>query len=248
MEALVSESQNELVSAALVAAQGEMEPAIFDSVNPFLKNKYASLGAIIQQSRPVLAKHGLAILQELNSTNGSVSVTTTIVHTSGQRLSGGTLSLPLGDEKGKSLAQVAGSLCTYLKRYAWASVCGLYAEEDTDGNATEQRPKGAIPRQKSTGQAAGFNSPPNTEHVKRLDPNDPRAVDVARMRALKNMLGAPGQANEAHVHDWLVWKGWIVSTQQTIDWPTEHVPLTKEAFDVLYREVQDFKRDDLPFK
>jgi hypothetical protein len=40
-----------------------MPVAVFDATNPFLKSKYASLGAVIQASRPILAKHKLSLVQ-----------------------------------------------------------------------------------------------------------------------------------------------------------------------------------------
>jgi len=51
------------LAAALARAQAEMPVAVFDATNPFLKSKYASLGAVIQASRPILAKHKLSLVQ-----------------------------------------------------------------------------------------------------------------------------------------------------------------------------------------
>ena len=45
------------LATALAKAQAEMPVAVFDATNPFLKSKYASLGSVIQASRPILAKH-----------------------------------------------------------------------------------------------------------------------------------------------------------------------------------------------
>ena len=45
------------LATALARAQAEMPVAVFDATNPFLKSKYASLGSVIQASRPILAKH-----------------------------------------------------------------------------------------------------------------------------------------------------------------------------------------------
>lgn len=128
------------LNAALAAAQSEFPAVQFDSTNPFLKNKFASLGAVISATRPVLAKHGLAVEQMPVSVDGLIGVRTTIRHTSGET-STGFIGLPLADERGKSSAQVAGSIITYLRRYAWSSALGLYADEDTDGHAEQpQRP------------------------------------------------------------------------------------------------------------
>lgn len=128
-----SESIKELASA-LAKAQAELPAATFDAENPFLKNKYASLGAIIETSRPVLAKHGLAVSQLTITEGDQVGVTTVLMHASGEWLES-TATLATGEERGKSSAQVAGSVITYLRRYSLASVLGMYADEDTDGHA-----------------------------------------------------------------------------------------------------------------
>lgn len=122
------------IGAALAKAQAKMPVVAFDATNPFLKNKYASLGAVIRASRPILEEFGLAIIQLPTSINGAIGVETTIIHESGEWISTDPLTLPMGDEKGKSNAQLAGSIITYLRRYSLAAALGLYADEDTDGH------------------------------------------------------------------------------------------------------------------
>jgi hypothetical protein len=132
-----SESISEL-AAALCAAQSEMTPAKFNATNPFLKNKYADLGSVIEASRPVLAKNGLAVSQLVGGEGTCISLDTILMHKSGQWLSS-SVSLQVGDEKGKSSAQVAGSIISYLRRYSLASILGMYADEDGDGNQPPAR-------------------------------------------------------------------------------------------------------------
>jgi len=134
------------LAAALAKAQAEMPAVKMNAVNPFLKNKYADLGAVIETSRPVLAKHGLAIVQTVIGDGVQIGVTTMLAHESGEWLQD-TITLSLGEEKGKSSAQVAGSIISYLRRYSWASILGLYADEDTDGNHSQpkQEPKSKEP-------------------------------------------------------------------------------------------------------
>ena len=132
-----SESIKEL-AAALAKAQAAMPAAKFDATNPFLKNKYASLGAIIEAARAPLAANGLSVVQLPTNEGEGIGVTTILMHASGEYIES-TLSLLVGDEKGKSTAQAAGSVITYLRRYALASVLGIYADEDTDGSATDKK-------------------------------------------------------------------------------------------------------------
>lgn len=121
------------LAVALAKAQGEFHAVKFDSVNPFLKNHFASLGALIEATKPILAKHGLSVTQIPFSEGDLVGVETILLHVSGEWI-GGTMTLASGEERGKSNAQVAGSIITYIRRYSYASILGLYADEDGDGN------------------------------------------------------------------------------------------------------------------
>ena len=121
------------LAAALSKAQAEFPAIKFDSVNPFLKNGYASLGEVIAGSRSVLAKYGLAVTQLTFGEDGVVGVETMLTHSSGEWISD-RVSMQVGEERGKSSAQVAGSIVTYFRRYALASILGIYADEDGDGN------------------------------------------------------------------------------------------------------------------
>lgn len=133
------------LAEALSRAQAEMHAAKFNSVNPFLKNNYADLGSIIDTAKPTLGKYGLAVTQHPFNDGDRVGVETVLTHASGEWISS-SLSLPLADEKGKSGAQVAGSIITYLRRYTLSAVLGMYSDEDTDGNS-EPKPAELKPRE-----------------------------------------------------------------------------------------------------
>ena len=135
------------LAEALSRAQAEMHAAKFNSVNPFLKNNYADLGSIIDTAKPTLGKYGLAVTQHPFNDGDRVGVETVLTHASGEWISS-SLSLPLADEKGKSGAQVAGSIITYLRRYTLSAVLGMYSDEDTDGNS-EPKPVEVKPREES---------------------------------------------------------------------------------------------------
>ena len=121
------------LSEALSKAQGEFKAAAFDATNPFLKNKYASLGSIIETAKPLMAKNGLSVSQLMVGSDQGMGITTILMHASGEWLEG-TVMLPMGEEKGRSMAQSAGAIITYLRRYALASILGIYADDDEDGN------------------------------------------------------------------------------------------------------------------
>jgi len=124
------------LAAALAKAQAVMPVAKMNATNPFLKNKYADLGSIIEASRNALADNGLSVSQLVEGDDNKIGVSTMLMHSSGQWLES-TVSMALGEERGKSAAQVAGSIITYLRRYSLASMLGIYADEDADGNEPE---------------------------------------------------------------------------------------------------------------
>jgi hypothetical protein len=130
-----SESISNLATA-LSKAQGKMGAASMNSINPFFKSRYASLSNIMDACRAPLAENELCIFQTPTIKLKSapiVRLTTTLAHSSGEYIRE-TISLPLVDEKGKSTAQAAGSVITYLRRYALSAMLGIVADEDTDGN------------------------------------------------------------------------------------------------------------------
>lgn len=132
------------IAPALVLAQAEMPVVPFDAKNDFLKNRYATLGSVIDTVRPVLSRHGLAVSQYPCGSGGQVGVCTVLIHTSGEWMSH-EMMMPLGDEKGKSLAQLAGSIVTYLRRYSLAAVLGIYSDEDSDAQVAQQQRAAAQP-------------------------------------------------------------------------------------------------------
>ena len=128
------------IAAALAKAQAVMPPAKMNSTNPFLKNKYADLGSVIEASRKPLADNELSITQLVTGDETRIVVETILMHASGQSISS-RMSLALSEGKGMSSAQAAGSIITYLRRYSLSAILGIYADEDADGNEPKQEPR-----------------------------------------------------------------------------------------------------------
>lgn len=127
-----SENIGELAKA-LAAAQGEMGAASKDATNPHFKTRYADLASIMDACRAPLAKHGLAVTQLAGrDDSGNVTLTTMLMHGSGQFI-GHTIGVRPSQEN----PQVVGSILTYLRRYALASVVGVVSDDD-DGEAATQ--------------------------------------------------------------------------------------------------------------
>ena len=227
-----SETTSKLFGA-LAKAQGEMRAVQFDAVNPFLKNKFASLGAVIQTSRATLAKHGLAVSQMPTSGEKTVGVETVLAHESGEWI-GNTIHLPLGEEKGKSQAQLAGSVITYLRRYSLAGILGMYADEDGDGNAPQTAPDASPARR----DAPTKPTPPKL------------ATADQRAKMIQRMLEAGFSAKT--VQEFAVKTGLILSTESAeTDWPLDLCATDKATMAAILDRVKKFteggESDDVPY-
>ncbi|TXH49108.1 MAG: ERF family protein [Desulfurellales bacterium] len=122
---------SDTLASALVAAQGEMPAVTPDSTNPHFGSKFVSLGKLLASVRPVLNKHGIAVLQmPAKDDDGSPVLVTRLLHTSGEATES-TMPLILT----KIDPQGQGSALTYAKRYALAAVLAIADQEDDDGNA-----------------------------------------------------------------------------------------------------------------
>ncbi len=118
------------LAAALAKAQGAMKGAVKDSANPFFKSKYADLASVVEAIRAAFSANGLSYIQTVEPHPDEVRVETTILHSSGEWISCGYLSLPVS----KADAQGYGSALTYARRYSLSAAVGV-APEDDDGNA-----------------------------------------------------------------------------------------------------------------
>jgi hypothetical protein len=122
------------LAKSLAIANTQIKNPNLDSVNPHFKNRYASLGAILNAIRVPFAAQGLSLVQSINTDNGVVSVETTVMHTSGEFIAE-TVSMPFPE---RSTVQTLGSICTYLRRYSAAAMAGIVGEEDEDGEQDRQ--------------------------------------------------------------------------------------------------------------
>ena len=208
-----SETMKEL-AIALSKAQAEMPPAEMNATNPFLKNKYADLGSIIKTAKPILAKYGLSVSQLSESVNGSIGVTTILMHSSGEWIES-TMVLPVVDAKGLSSAQAAGSIISYLRRYSLSSILGMYADEDTDGNV----PQPAKTKSKPTGPSPSLTPLPTEPKPEILPPSNgdvfdavvaaKLAVNAHAARAVLQNYCRTGYDTDEKAIDWVrIYRAW----------------------------------------
>ena len=139
----MSQSENiELLASALVKAQGEF-PTIKKTKNAKIPTKnggsyeydYADLGDIREAVVPVLTQYGLAVTQAPTINGDNPTLTTTLLHESGQwKESEMLLHIEKTDAQGQ------GSAITYARRYAMSAILGIVTESDDDGvGATRKR-------------------------------------------------------------------------------------------------------------
>jgi len=125
------------LAVALVKAQGEITAISKDGANPHFKSKYATLDNIIDETRPILARHGLAILQMPGGDGENVIMRTMLMHESGEWLE----TEPLVMRPAKNDPQGMGSCITYARRYSYSALLSISTDEDDDGNGASHAPQ-----------------------------------------------------------------------------------------------------------
>lgn len=124
------------LAAALSKAQGAIEDAEKTRENPFFKSRYATLAAVWAACRAPLAANGLAVAQPATSDGARVTVTTLLLHSSGQ-----WLRSDMSTQAKDAGPQSVGSAVSYLRRYLLAAMVGVATEDDDAEGATDRSKK-----------------------------------------------------------------------------------------------------------
>lgn len=141
---LGNNEQRRAMFSAMSMYIGEVTNPDNTATNPFLKNKYAPLSEVLNTTRPVLAKYGLAFTQWSGFGSGAIFTRTLLTHKDGAMMAVPELKLPLA----KSDAQSIMAGLTYARRAQLNPLLGVYGEEDDDGNsATGAKEKKSAPEQ-----------------------------------------------------------------------------------------------------
>ena len=120
----------ENICKAFVKFQSEFKGMKPDSSNPFFKSTYISLDGILETARPILAKNGLAVIQEATGDGEYIFVKTKLIHESGEMIETEVLKM----KPQKNDPQSMGSCITYSKRYQLAALLGICECIDDDAN------------------------------------------------------------------------------------------------------------------
>lgn len=125
-----SSEKVESLATALSKFQGEVKNAQGTADNPYFNSKYSPLGEVLNTVRPILAKHGLSVMQMPAGDGQNITCKTLVLHQSGEWIMSDELVL----KADRVTAQGAGSAVTYARRYQISAVLGIATEEDDDGN------------------------------------------------------------------------------------------------------------------
>lgn len=121
------------IAEALALAQAEIVSAEKDRINPHFKSSYATLASVWDACRDPLTKNGISVVQSPKAEGGLVTLTTILLHKSGQWFRD-VLTLRAVNDTPQSI----GSAVTYARRYALSAMAGV-APDDDDGNAGNGR-------------------------------------------------------------------------------------------------------------
>lgn len=164
------------LATAMALMQAEIENVTKDRVNTFFakdpnsKPTYATLAAVLDVCRPALAKHDLSVVQVPGNDGQMVTVTTRLMHKSGEWMESTCGAVPM-----KPDAQQFGSVVTYLRRYSLASLCAV-TQDDDDGNAA------SAPQSRDNGQSRSQPAPQaqtaRTAQPRALDKTEQEVQDV----------------------------------------------------------------------
>ena len=105
-------------------------------------SSYLDLSGLLEHVKKTLAKHDLAITQDVVVDEGTLVVTTELMHAGGEaRVYGPAKVRAVGD------MQSLGGFITYLRRYQLSAALGIAGAEDDDGHsikgqAVQPQPRG----------------------------------------------------------------------------------------------------------
>lgn len=124
------------IAKSLATFHKEMQPVAKDRANPFFKNRYATLDAILEAVKEPLQKAGLTFVQIPDGENGIKTIIIDVE--SGETIEGAMKISPV-----KNDPQAEGSAFTYARRYSLSMMLGISTEEDDDANAATNKPTAA---------------------------------------------------------------------------------------------------------
>jgi hypothetical protein len=138
------------IAPALLNVQTVMPALHKTAANDFYKSRYAPLDKVMEVAQSACLANGITILQDVkDADDAGFTLTTTLLHTSGQWVAGGLrFPNPASERKDKEgvthfgppTPQGVGSAITYARRYSLSAILGLVADDDDDAESAMNRP------------------------------------------------------------------------------------------------------------
>lgn len=132
-------AQPNTTHARLALALAAMSSPKANKINPAFRSRYASLDAILDHVRTILAKQGLGLTQQIISAEGRIGVQTSVVGPEGV-LDFAPVTIAM---KAESNVQQYNSAVTTLRRMTAQAVLGIATDADDDGAAASAQPAAA---------------------------------------------------------------------------------------------------------
>lgn len=164
VDILGSAEQRQEMFAAWSEYIGEVSNPLKTAAN-YNKGNYAPLDEVLNETRPLLAKHGFGIMQVPVADGNKVSLTTMLTFKNG-----GCMTFPkLTMNAAKDDPQTVIATVTYARRAALNAILAIYGENDDDGNAAS-----------GSGKKKGSSSQP--KKVSELDKARQNVVELCKKK------------------------------------------------------------------
>lgn len=128
---MTNQMQNNSLAGRILAVQNEVGAMSKDKKNPFFNSAYFDINQLIHHLQPVLAKHGVTVIQPLSITPSGQPALKTVAFDGVDKIEEITPLPDAGDP------QKMGAAITYYRRYALASFF-LIQSEDDDANSAKK--------------------------------------------------------------------------------------------------------------
>ena len=165
MQISMSEDVSEIAKALCEVQQCELF-ALTDKKNPFYKSEYADISSVWSAIRKPLTDNDLAIAQPLGRLGDLITISTILLHKSGQWIKGSLSVKPKPDKDGHEDPQKVGALITYLRRFSISAMVGVCPADDdgniASGKSETKKPSPAIIPSKDAVYGGG-DSPLNSD-------------------------------------------------------------------------------------
>ena len=172
------------LATALSKCQSELHSAHKNDSNPHFKSKFANRESVWEAIKGPLTSNGLAITQTIALRGDKPVLVTTLLHTSGQTISG-EMPLIMARQDMQSL----GAAVTYARRFSLAAMMQV-VQEDLDGEDNVNRNHSVTP-----------NSSQPTKTIKQMHDEIPPPNDADFLgMPLESDLNALGEVNSATRH------------------------------------------------